>query len=77
MRHELRVPDLDGDAFVAEWFKEVGDPVADAEEVVELVTDKANIAIEAPAAGTLVERCFASEDRVEAGALLAVLEDGS
>lgn len=79
MRHEVRVPDFGGaasEAFVAEWLKQEGDAVAAGEELLELITDKANVAVVAPAAGTLAECHAAAEQRVEPGDLLAVVEDG-
>ena len=80
MRHEVRVPDLGdaaSEAFVAEWYREPGDALRAGEELLELITDKANVAVDAPVGGRLVERCVASEARVEVGALLAVIDDGA
>jgi pyruvate dehydrogenase E2 component (dihydrolipoyllysine-residue acetyltransferase) len=80
MHHEVPVPDLGGaasEAFVSQWFKEVGGTIAEQEDLVELVTDKANVVVEAPVAGTVVERRFDAEDRVEVGEVLCVIDDGA
>jgi 2-oxoglutarate dehydrogenase E2 component (dihydrolipoamide succinyltransferase) len=77
MRHEINLPEIgDGitEAFVAEWLVPTGATVAAGDEILEVVTDKANVVIEADAAGTLVEHCVVEEDRVQVGQLLAVLE---
>lgn len=80
MHHEVPVPDLGGaasEAFLSQWFKEVGETVSAAEDLVELVTDKANVVVEAPVAGTVVERRFDAEDRVEIGEVLCLIDDGA
>src|SRR5256886_6932808 len=38
---------------VGKWLKKEGDPIAKDEPVVEIITDKINIELPAPAAGTL------------------------
>src|SRR4051812_15943051 len=40
---------------VLEWLKQVGDPVAVEEELVEISTDKVDAAVPSPVAGTLAE----------------------
>ena len=45
------------------WLKNVGDPVAQGEVVLEAMTDKVNVEIESPAAGVLTE-CFVAKDQV-------------
>ena len=76
MRLEITVPEVEGvtEAFVVEWLVEVGSAIAIGDDVVEVVTDKANIAIQAEVAGTVVELCADPEERVEPGQVLAVLE---
>jgi pyruvate/2-oxoglutarate dehydrogenase complex dihydrolipoamide acyltransferase (E2) component len=80
MQHEVPVPDLGGaasEAFLSQWFKEVGETVAAQEDLVELVTDKANVVVEAPVAGTVTARHFDAEDRVEIGEVLCLIDDGA
>jgi 2-oxoglutarate dehydrogenase E2 component (dihydrolipoamide succinyltransferase) len=40
---------------IGKWLKKVGDPIAKDEPIVEIITDKINIELPAPAAGTLGE----------------------
>lgn len=81
MRHEIKVPDLGEEAteaFVAEWLIEPGATIAAGDEVVEIVTDKANVVVSAEVGGTMVEQCVAEEDRVSVGQVLAIVEsDGA
>src|ERR1700761_6089874 len=58
MAIEIKVPSLGEsitDATVARWLKRPGEPVALDEPVVELETDKVNVEVPAPAAGSLAE----------------------
>ncbi len=58
MATEIKVPSLGKsitDATVARWLKRPGEPVALDEPVVELETDKVNVEVPAPAAGSLAE----------------------
>jgi pyruvate/2-oxoglutarate dehydrogenase complex dihydrolipoamide acyltransferase (E2) component len=77
MRHEIKVPDLgEGvtEAFVSEWLVPLDANVSVGTEVIEMMTDKANFAVEAEAAGTLVEQRVAEEERVTVGQVLGVIE---
>src|SRR5512138_421194 len=40
---------------IGKWLKKVGEPIAKDEPVVEIITDKINIELPAPSAGTLGE----------------------
>ncbi|HEX5724815.1 MAG TPA: biotin/lipoyl-containing protein, partial [Longimicrobiaceae bacterium] len=56
MAVEIRVPPLGEsvvEATVGRWLKQEGDSVARDELLVELETDKINVEVSAPAAGTL------------------------
>ena len=61
---------------VVHWAKGLGDPVAEGETVVEVTTDKVDIEVPAPAAGTLVEVAAAEGDTVPVGGLLARIAPG-
>jgi len=62
------------EATVVRWLKSEGDSVVKGEPVVEVETDKVDVAIEAPVDGTLV-RCAAAEgDVVQVGALVGVID---
>lgn len=62
------------EATVAEWHKKVGDSVAAGEEIAEISTDKLDSALEAPAAGTLVEILVEVGEDAEVGDVLAYIE---
>jgi len=55
----------------------VGDRIEADEPLVEMITDKANLEVPSPIAGTIEELCFAEEARVKVGEVLAVLDTGS
>ena len=80
MATEIKVPVLGEsivEATIGKWLKQVGEPFAVDESLVELETDKVSIEVPAPSAGTLSE-IFAKEgDNVEVGALLAIIEEGA
>jgi 2-oxoglutarate dehydrogenase E2 component (dihydrolipoamide succinyltransferase) len=70
------VPDL-GDTVqwvrVVRWLKEIGDPVEAEEGLVEVATDKTDVLIESPVAGTIVERHGDVGERVAVGERLALV----
>lgn len=73
MDTEIVVPELGEsvtEGTVAAWLKQVGDPVAVDEPVLELETDKATVEICAPKAGVLVEIVVEAGEDVAVGALL-------
>lgn len=77
MRHEIRLPELgEGitEAFVAEWLVGTGTEVRDGQAILDVVTDKANIEVEADANGVLAEHCVAEEERVTIGQLIGIVE---
>jgi 2-oxoglutarate dehydrogenase E2 component (dihydrolipoamide succinyltransferase) len=54
MTTTLNVPELGESitsAFIAKWLKQVGEPVAKGESMVELDSDKASLEVPSPAAG--------------------------
>ena len=80
MAKEIRVPTLGEsvtEATIGQWFKKVGDAVADGETLVELETDKVTLEVPAPAAGTLGQIVANEGDTVEVDALLGMLEEGA
>ncbi len=79
MSIEIVVPALGesvSEATVAQWLKQVGDPVARDEALVELETDKVTLEVNATEAGTLSEIKVEAGDTVEVGAVLGVLGAG-
>jgi 2-oxoglutarate dehydrogenase E2 component (dihydrolipoamide succinyltransferase) len=77
MATDIKVPTLGEsvtEATVAKWLKQVGDAVAADEPLVELETDKVNVEVNAPSAGTLTEIVAADGANVEVGALLGRID---
>jgi pyruvate dehydrogenase E2 component (dihydrolipoamide acetyltransferase) len=74
---ELRLPDLGDDAgdeaTVSFWYFEEGERVPKAEDIVEMVTDKATFNVPCPVGGTLVEVRAADGDKVKVGDVLGIL----
>ena len=58
MRVEILMPEL-GESIhegtISKWLKNVGDTVKEDEPVVEIMTDKVNTELQAPASGVLTE----------------------
>src|SRR5947209_12308399 len=62
---------------VLEWVKQVGDPVAEGETIVEISTDKVDAEIPAPASGTLVEVLAEPDETVRSGSVVARIAAGA
>lgn len=77
MRIEVRLPQLSmgmSDAEILEWQVAVGDAVSEGQELVEIDAEKAQVMVESPNAGTVVELLAQPGDVIEVRALLCVLE---
>jgi pyruvate dehydrogenase E2 component (dihydrolipoamide acetyltransferase) len=72
-----RLSDSMEEGVVLKWLKQVGDEVAVGDELVEIETDKANMAYEADVAGTLTEILAQEGDALPIGAPIAVVGDGN
>jgi pyruvate dehydrogenase E2 component (dihydrolipoamide acetyltransferase) len=70
-----RLSDSMEEGTVLKWIKQVGDEVAVGDELVEIETDKANMAYESDVAGTLTEVLAQEGDRLPIGAPIAVVGD--
>ena len=80
MAIEIKVPSLGElvtEATVAKWLKQPGEAVAVDEPVVELETDKVNVEVPAPAAGTLAEIVAAEGASLPVGAVLGRIGDSA
>jgi pyruvate dehydrogenase E2 component (dihydrolipoamide acetyltransferase) len=71
-----RLSDSMEEGTVLKWMKQVGDEVAVGDELVEIETDKANMAYESDVAGTLTEVLAQEGDTLPIGAPIAVVGDG-
>lgn len=79
MSIEIKVPALPesvSDATLVAWHKKVGDSVSRDENLVDLETDKVVLEVPAPSSGTLKEIRIKDGTTVNAGDVLAILEEG-
>lgn len=79
MTIEIKVPPLPEsvtDATLVGWHKKAGESVARDENLVDLETDKVVLEVPAPASGTIARIVAQNGATVEAGDLLAILEEG-
>lgn len=61
------------DGTVAEWLKQVGEPIEEYEPIVRVSTDKVDSEIPAPAGGVLLEIRVPEGETVDAGVVLGVI----
>lgn len=74
---EFKLPDIgEGvtEGEIVSWLVQEGDAVAENQEMVEVMTDKATVTIGAPKAGKVAERRFKVGDTVPVGQVLVVLD---
>jgi len=79
MTIEIKVPPLPEsvtDATLVGWHKKAGESVTRDENLVDLETDKVVLEVPAPASGTISKIVAEDGATVEAGDLLAILEEG-
>jgi 2-oxoglutarate dehydrogenase E2 component (dihydrolipoamide succinyltransferase) len=79
MSIEIKVPALPesvSDATLVAWHKKAGDAISRDENLVDLETDKVVLEVPAPASGTLKEIRVEDGATVNAGDVLAILEEG-
>ena len=79
MSNQIIVPSLGEsvtEATVSKWLKQVGEEVDSDEPLVELETDKVNVEVPSPLAGTLSSIKVKEGDTVEVGALLGEVNQG-
>ncbi len=77
MNHEFRLADIgEGleEAEIIEWKVQVGDRVQRDQTIVEVMTDKSNAELPAPVGGVIVALGATVGDRIEVGAVLAVID---
>jgi 2-oxoglutarate dehydrogenase E2 component (dihydrolipoamide succinyltransferase) len=70
------LPESVSDATLVAWHKSVGEAVSRDENLVDLETDKVVLEVPAPASGTITRIVAENGATVEAGDLLAILEEG-
>ncbi len=76
-KFEFRLPDIgEGvtEGEIVSWLVNEGDAIAENQEMVEVMTDKATVTIGAPKAGKVSQRRFQVGDTVPVGEVLVVLD---
>ena len=61
---------------ITQWFKKVGDEVAEDEPLFEVSTDKVDTEVPSPVSGTLMEIRVEEGETVDVGTVIAVVGDG-
>ncbi|HLV64722.1 MAG TPA: dihydrolipoamide acetyltransferase family protein [Polyangiaceae bacterium] len=76
-KFEFKLPDIgEGvtEGEIVSWLVQEGDAVAENQDMVEVMTDKATVTIGAPRSGKIVDRRFKVGDTVPVGEVLVVLD---
>ncbi len=76
-RFELKLPKMGesvAEATVTNWLKSVGDTIEADEAVLEIATDKVDSEVPSEVDGVLVEICYNTDDVVQVGEILAIIE---
>lgn len=76
-KFELKLPKMGesvAEATVTNWLKKVGDTIEMDEAVLEIATDKVDSEVPSEVAGTLVEILFNTDDVVQVGQTIAIIE---
>ena len=76
-RFKFRLPDIGegiSEAEIVSWRVQVGDRVEEDQELADMMTDKATVAMESPVSGTVIELAGAEGDMVPIGSTLVVIE---
>ena len=77
MRHEVAVPPMGetiGTGRIGRWYVREGERVGEDELLFEIVTDKADVQVPSPVAGTVREIRAGEGTTVEVGTIVAVIE---
>ena len=76
-RFTFRMPDIGegiAEAEIVTWHVKPGDPVAEDQEFVDMMTDKATVPLESPVTGKVIEIAGEEGDMVSIGSMLVVIE---
>ena len=81
MAFEVRLPELGAEAgdeaTVSFWIVLEGDTVSEGDDLVEMLTDKANFNVPSPVSGTVSKISVQENDVVKVGELLCEIEPAS
>ena len=76
-RFEFKLPDIGegiAEAEIVAWHVKPGDTVSEAQQLADMMTDKATVEMESPVAGTVVSLAGEVGDQVPIGSTLVVIE---
>jgi 2-oxoglutarate dehydrogenase E2 component (dihydrolipoamide succinyltransferase) len=80
-QYELLLPKMGesvAEATIIKWNKQPGDMIQLDDTILEIATDKVDSEVPSPVAGKLVKQLFATDDIVQVGAVIAIIEtDGN
>ncbi len=77
---EIQMPDLGENVTqgtIVAWHKKVGETIREKEVLVEVMTEKVNLEVEATVSGTLTTILYPEESVVEVGKIIARIEVNS
>tara|TARA_B100000900_G_scaffold416135_2_gene449370 strand:- start:18111 stop:19502 length:1392 start_codon:yes stop_codon:yes gene_type:complete len=76
-KHLLKLPKMGesvAEATLIKWLKEEGDTIEIDDVIVEIATDKVDTDVPSEFKGILIEKCFAENDVIQVGEVIAVIE---
>ncbi|WP_461487494.1 biotin/lipoyl-containing protein, partial [Pedobacter sp.] len=76
-QYELLLPKMGesvAEATIIKWIKQPGDNISLDDTVLEIATDKVDSEVPSPVAGKLVKQLFVTDDVVQVGAVIAIIE---
>ncbi len=76
-QYELLLPKMGesvAEATIIKWTKQPGDVISLDDTILEIATDKVDSEVPSPVAGKLVKQLFATDDVVQVGAVIAIIE---
>ena len=76
-QYELLLPKMGesvAEATIIKWTKQPGDVIQLDDTILEIATDKVDSEVPSPVAGKLVKQLFATDDVVQVGAVIAIIE---
>src|SRR3972149_12043293 len=62
---------------IVQWLKQEGEQVSKGEDLLEVETEKVNVAVEAPASGVLRKKLYSEGATVPVGAVMGIIADAN
>ena len=76
-KYLLKLPKMGesvAEATLIKWLKEEGDNIEIDDVIVEIATDKVDTDVPSEFSGVLIEKCFAENDVIQVGEVIAVIQ---